>query len=204
MIHTIDINQIRFTDFYRLTTPGVTPNWGDSSDSMTTRKEGKGRGDWGERERGSPVFSPPPLPFLAPATESSPYVDNLCSLSLPVTTSSPGRFSLALEVPLSNQSQRKAPWGRGWSHHATFLQRGSIGDELVETKNLFTLVALRPLRTVCHFSVHTIRTDGNMNCTDRYSAGVLDSAHGAKKRMAVIWMAVIPRKLVPRFRTRKK
>ena len=130
----------------------------------------------GKRERGlgregrglSRFFSPsPPLPFSAPATESSPYVDNLRTLSLLVTTSSPGRFSLALEVPLSNQSQRKAPWGRGWSHHAMFLPRGSIEDELVETKNLFTLVALRPLRTVYHFSVHTIRTDGNMNCTDR-------------------------------------
>ena len=167
-------------------------------------KGGKRERGLGREGKGLSRFSPPPLPFLAPATESSPYVDNLRSLSLPVTTSSPGRFSLALEVPLSNQSQRKAPWGRGWSHHAMFLQRGSIEDELVETKNLFILVALRPLRTVCHFSVHTIRTDGNMNCTDRYSAGVLDSAHGAKKSMAVIWMAVIPRKLVPRFRTRKK
>ena len=125
------------------------------------REKGEGIG---ERGKGALPFSPPPLPFLAPATGSSPYVDNLRSLSLPVTTSSPGRFSLALEVPLSNQSQRKAPWGRGWSHHAMFLQRGSIEDELVETKNLFILVALRPLRTVCHFSVHTIRTDGNMNC----------------------------------------
>ena len=170
---------------------------------MKGRKRERGLGREGKGL--SRFFSlSPPLPFSAPATESSPYVDNLRTLSLLVTTSSPGRFSLALEVPLSNQSQRKAPWGRGWSHHAMFLPRGSIEDELVETKNLFTLVALRSLRTVCHFSVHTIRTDPNMNCTDRYSAGVLDSAHGPKKRMAVIWMAVIPIKLVPRFRTRKK